>query len=116
MTAGLSLNPPTPVEAILPHLEHFDVILVMSVNPGFSGQAFMPEVLEKVRTLEPRMRADQRIEIDGGVAPGTAGQCIAAGCDVLVAASAIFGSRDYAAAIAAIRGASATPARPPPPR
>jgi ribulose-phosphate 3-epimerase len=104
MTAGLALNPATSVERLLPFAEAFDLLLVMSVVPGFSGQSFKGEVLEKCRTLRPLLRADQRLEIDGGVSRATAGLCRAAGCDVLVAASAIFGADDYAAAIAGLRG------------
>lgn len=110
MTAGLAVNPPTPVETILPYVQTFDVILVMSVNPGFSGQAFIAEVLQKARVIKPRLREDQRLEVDGGVHAATAPQCLAAGCDVLVAASAIFHSSDYAAAIRALRHEAAAPA------
>ena len=111
MTAGLAINPPTPVEAILPHLEPFDLILVMSVNPGYSGQAFIPEVLSKVRAVRPRLRRDQRIQMDGGVSQANVSQCREAGCDVLVAASAIFGRpasprSERNKAIASLRGAS----------
>lgn len=104
MTAGLAINPPTDIASVLPHLKHFDLILIMSVNPGFSGQAFIPQVLEKVRAVKPLLRADQRLEIDGGVNAQTAAACVAAGVDVLVAASAIFDSGDYAKAIAQLRG------------
>ena len=103
MSAGLSLNPATDAADILPYVDHVDMILVMSVNPGFSGQRFITAVLEKVRTIRPHLRADQRLEIDGGVNAQTAPACIANGCDVLVAASAIFGSEDYAAAISSLR-------------
>lgn len=91
MTAGLAINPPTPVETILDLVPEFDLILVMSVNPGFSGQAFIPDVLSKVRAIRPRLRADQRLQMDGGLADATAPQAIRAGCDTIVAASAIFG-------------------------
>jgi ribulose-phosphate 3-epimerase len=74
------------------------------VVPGFSGQAFKGDVLEKCRAIRPLLRADQRLEIDGGISVATAGPCREAGCDVLVAASAIFGAGDYAAAIAGLRG------------
>ncbi|MDP6541740.1 MAG: ribulose-phosphate 3-epimerase [Phycisphaerales bacterium] len=105
MDAGLAINPPTPVETILPFIENFDLILVMSVNPGFSGQAFIPEVLEKVKIVSDRLRGDQRLQMDGGIAPETASEARNAGCDVLVAASAIFGKDDYKTAIAELRGA-----------
>jgi ribulose-phosphate 3-epimerase len=104
MDAGLAINPPTDVEEILPYVEAFDLILVMSVNPGFSGQAFIPEVLPKVETISERLRPDQRLQMDGGVGPKTCESCRDAGCDVLVAASAIFGTDNYAKAIAGLRG------------
>lgn len=104
MDAGLAINPPTNVEDILPYIEAFDLILVMSVNPGYSGQAFIPEVLSKVEVITSRLRPDQRLQMDGGVGLSTCEACRTAGCDVLVAASAIFGSDDYANAIAGLRG------------
>lgn len=104
MTAGIAVNPPTPVERIESMLEHFDLALVMSVNPGFSGQAFMPEVLDKVRWLRRKVGTRMRVEIDGGVSPTNAAQCVEAGVDVVVSASALFGSNDYAATIAGLRG------------
>lgn len=104
MDAGLAINPPTDVAEILPYIEAFDLILVMSVNPGFSGQAFIPEVLSKVEVISHRLRPDQRLQMDGGVGINTCEACRNAGCDVLVAASAIFGTDDYAAAIAGLRG------------
>jgi len=91
LTAGVAVNPPTAVDAALPYLSTADLFLVMSVNPGFSGQAFLPEVLDKVRVLEHEVTPTQRIEIDGGVKPGNAQAILEAGCDVLVAASAVFG-------------------------
>lgn len=90
-TVGLAINPATPAEVALSLLDAFDLILVMSVNPGFSGQAFIPEVLAKVRAISARLTKQQRLQMDGGIAPATAPECIEAGCDVLVAASAIFG-------------------------
>ena len=104
MTAGLALNPDTPVEQILPHVELPDMILVMSVHPGFSGQSFISEVLEKMKQVRPLLRPDQRIEVDGGVSPATAASCREAGADVLVSASAIFGSDDYRREISALAG------------
>lgn len=103
MTVGIAINPPTLVEAVLPHLEHFDLILVMSVNPGFSGQSFISEVLDKARAIKRRLRPDQRLEVDGGVNAQTSAACIEAGFDVLVAASAIFNAPNYAQAIRTIR-------------
>ncbi|MCA9284705.1 MAG: ribulose-phosphate 3-epimerase [Phycisphaerales bacterium] len=104
MTAGIAVNPPTPLERVLPWLDRADLVLVMSVNPGFSGQSFMPEVLAKAEAIRTRLRPDQRLEMDGGINARTAESCRQAGCDLLVAASAIFGSADYAAAIESIRG------------
>ena len=104
MDAGLAINPPTDVEKILPYLDKFDLLLVMSVNPGFSGQSFIPEVLHKVEIISQRITSNQRLQMDGGISSATVESCTAAGCDTLVAASAIFKSEDYAAAIAGLRG------------
>jgi len=108
MRAGLALNPATPFEQVEGLIDHFDLILVMSVHPGFSGQRFLDEVLPKVRSIRPRLREDQRLEMDGGIGPATAPACREAGCDLLVAASAIFGAPDRKAAISAIRGTGGT--------
>jgi ribulose-phosphate 3-epimerase len=91
MEAGLAINPPTPLAKIEPFLTLPDMILVMSVNPGFSGQAFIAESLEKTRAIRGRMRKDQRIQMDGGISPANAAAVRGAGCDVLVSASALFG-------------------------
>lgn len=104
MTAGLAFNPATPAERVLPFVADFDMLLCMSVVPGFSGQKFMPEVLPKCAAIKAHLRADQRLEIDGGVAPDTVEGCRNAGCDVLVAATAIYGRPDYRAAIRTLRG------------
>lgn len=104
VTAGLALNPPTPVEEVMPYVEHVDLVLIMSVHPGFGGQRFMLEVLAKAEAIKPRLRPDQRLEIDGGIDPATAPACLAAGCDVLAAGSSIFGAPDYGEAINALRG------------
>lgn len=89
-TAGLAVNPMTAIEPVLSIADQFDMILVMSVQPGFSGQAFRPEVLEKARRLREQGYRG-RIEMDGGVGPKNAAEVRGAGVDVLVAASAIFG-------------------------
>jgi ribulose-phosphate 3-epimerase len=105
--AGVSLNPATPESAIEYVLDRLDLILLMTVNPGFGGQAFIPAVVEKVRRVRRMIGArDIRVEIDGGIAPATAPLVIDAGADVLVAGSAVFkgGPSAYAANIAAIRG------------
>ncbi len=106
MTAGVAINPPTKVSALMPHLDSVDLVLVMSVNPGFAGQEFIASVLEKVRHIKPGLRADQRLSIDGGVNRDTASGSRQAGADLLVAASAIFNSDDYAEAVATLRGNS----------
>jgi ribulose-phosphate 3-epimerase len=104
MTAGVAISPSTPVEVLLPVLEHLDQVLVMSVHPGYAGQAFMPEALDKARALKPRLAPRQRLAVDGGVNRDTAPACLDAGFDLLAAASAIFGQPDYAEAIAVLRG------------
>jgi ribulose-phosphate 3-epimerase len=104
--AGVVLNPHTPPEAVTYVLDLCDLVLVMSVNPGFGGQAFMPEVLPKLRAIRKMVDArglDVSLEVDGGIAPGTARSVVEAGARVLVAGSAVYGQSDYAAAIAAIR-------------
>jgi ribulose-phosphate 3-epimerase len=104
--AGVSLNPATPESAIEYVLDRLDLILLMTVNPGFGGQAFIPAVVEKVRRVRRMIGArDVRIEIDGGIAPATAPLVVDAGADVLVAGSAVFkgGASAYTANIAAIR-------------
>jgi len=103
-TAGIALNPATPVGRVLEVIDAFDMAVVMSVVPGFSGQSFMPEVLEKTLELRTVMGPGGHIQMDGGVAPATAGRCRDAGCNVLVSASALFGSDDYAAVIHALAG------------
>ena len=107
--AGVVLNPATPVAAVEPVLDLCDLILVMSVNPGFGGQSFLRSQLAKIATLRAMIAASGRdiaLQVDGGVTAATARDCIAAGADVLVAGTAVFGKPDYAAAIAAIRGSA----------
>jgi len=105
--AGVVLNPATPVESIQHIIGEIDMVLLMSVNPGFGGQKFIPEVLPKIRKVKEM--AEQKgvameIEIDGGVNPETAKLCMEAGANVLVAGSAIYNQEDYAEAISQIRG------------
>ena len=100
---GITLNPATPIERVYSALEFVDVVLVMSVVPGFSGQKFMPEVLAKAQEVKRRLRKEQRLEIDGGVNNETIGQAKEAGVDWFVVASAIFDQKDRAAAIAELR-------------
>src|SRR3954470_19276532 len=100
---GITLNPATPVEQIFPVLDHVDLVLIMSVVPGFSGQKFIPEVLPKVREIKKRIKPHQRIEIDGGINPETIKQAKDAGADLFVVASAIFDHPDRKAAVAELR-------------
>ncbi len=101
--AALAINPPTPVETLAPWLDQVDAVLVMSVMPGFGGQAFQPAVLDKVRYLK-RTRPALQVAIDGGIHVGTAAQAAAAGVDQFVAGSAVFkaAGHDYGAAYRAI--------------
>jgi len=105
--AGVVLNPATPVESIQHIIGDIDMVLLMSVNPGFGGQTFIPEVLSKIRKVKEM--AEQKglsveIEIDGGVNPETARHCIEAGATVLVAGSAVYNQKDYKQAISQLRG------------
>ena len=103
---GLVLNPATPVEVLDYVLDELDLVLLMSVNPGFGGQAFIPSALDKLRKVRERIEASGRairLEIDGGVKPENIGMVAAAGADTFVAGSAIFGQADYAAVIARMR-------------
>lgn len=105
-TAGLSLNPATPFEAVKPYLEMIDLLLVMTVVPGFGGQAFMPETMKKVEAaneFKHRHNLAYHIEVDGGIQPATAPVAVSCGADVLVAGSAVFGKKDMAAAVRALR-------------
>jgi ribulose-phosphate 3-epimerase len=103
-TAGVSLNPPTPVEAMKDVLAYADLILVMSVNPGFTGQSFMSEVLDKVRWLRHELKPTQRLEIDGGIGIRTAHAALEAGADVLVAGAAVFRAPERSQVINLLRG------------
>ncbi|MGZ3742197.1 MAG: ribulose-phosphate 3-epimerase, partial [Bdellovibrionota bacterium] len=106
--AGVVLNPHTPISSIQHVLGLCDLVLLMSVNPGFGGQAFIPEVLPKCEELVAMRAAGKHnflIEVDGGVNDKTAPELIKAGCDVLVAGSYIFGAKDYKQAISSLRGA-----------
>ncbi len=108
MRPSVVLNPSTPLSAIEEVLEDVDQVLLMSVNPGFGGQAFIPQTVDKVRRLRAMLdaRGLQRvdIEVDGGINPETAKRVVEAGANVLVAGNAIFTTPDYAAAIRALRG------------
>lgn len=105
--AGIVLKPKTPAEAVLPYLEKVELILVMTVEPGFGGQSFMADQMPKVTAI--RQLIDERnpaceLEVDGGVAPDTCGTCIKAGANVLVAGSAVYKAADIPARIAELRG------------
>src|ERR1043166_5053092 len=105
--AGLSLNPATPFETIEPYLTQIDLLLVMTVHPGFGGQGFRPEMMEKVRRARAWRDSSQarlHIEVDGGITAGTAPLSIENGADVLVAGTSIFRTEDYAKAIRELRG------------
>lgn len=102
---GITLDPETPVERILPALEAVDLVLVMSVKPGFSGQKFMPSVLPKCEAIKRRLGKHQRLEIDGGIKVDTIRSALSAGVDWFVIASAIFDQKDRPAAIRGLRGA-----------
>lgn len=105
--AGVVLNPATPVETIQHIIDDIDMVLLMSVNPGFGGQTFIPEVLSKIKKLKQIIDTkglDVDIEIDGGVNPETAKLCKDAGANVLVAGSAVYNQEDYTKAISLLRG------------
>jgi ribulose-phosphate 3-epimerase len=109
--AGAVLNPATPLTAIEHVLDLCDIVMIMTVNPGFGGQKFLPSMLPKIRAL--RRLCGERglptiIEVDGGIGGGNAWQVIEAGAGAIVAGSAVFGAPDYAAAIAAIRNSAPT--------
>ena len=102
---GISIKPGTPAEAVYPYLDDLDLVLVMSVEPGFGGQKFMPSALDKLRWLKAEREArglSYLLEVDGGVDAATAPLCVEAGADVLVAGSAVFGAADPAAAVGAL--------------
>jgi ribulose-phosphate 3-epimerase len=105
--AGVVLNPGTPVEAIAWVLDLVDIILVMTVNPGFGGQKFLASQLPKIATLRRMIEVSGRaiaLSVDGGITPETSRDVIGAGADTLVAGTSVFHAKDYAAAIAALRG------------
>ena len=107
---GLVLNPATPLSWLDHTLDKIDMVLVMSVNPGFAGQAFIPQSLAKLRALRERIDAagrEIRLEVDGGIKVDNIAAAAAAGADTFVAGSAIFGSADYAATVRAMREAIA---------
>lgn len=106
--AGLAINPATPLEAAIPYLDQIDLLLCMTVVPGFGGQAFMDEVLPKIEAAAKYREENglsYHIEVDGGIVAATAGRCLRAGANALVAGSSTFRAPDMAAAISEIRSA-----------
>jgi ribulose-phosphate 3-epimerase len=104
--AGVAFNPATPIDALYNVLDLTDLVLLMSVNPGFGGQVFIESTLpkiEKVREIVEQSNRAIEVEVDGGISPATSGAVIKAGANVLVAGSAVYGAEDYASAITAIR-------------
>jgi len=111
-TASVSLNPHSPIDGLDVVLPELAMVLIMSVNPGFGGQSFIPAVLPKMRALHERILArglSTAIEVDGGISAETAGAVTEAGASVLVAGVAVFGKPDYRAAISALREAVRAP-------
>ena len=107
LDCGLAINPGTAVDSLLPFVCDVDLVLIMSVEPGFGGQKFIPSVLDKVRAVRDHMTSegcDIPVEIDGGVTPENALSCREAGATMLVAGSSVFGAADASEAIRAIRG------------
>ncbi len=105
--AAVALNPATPLSVLDHILSDLDMVVIMSVNPGFGGQSFIPSAMDKLRQLRKRIDAAGlriELEVDGGVKPSNAAELAAAGADILVAGSAVFGAKDYAAAIKSIKG------------
>ena len=105
--AGLTLRPGTPVEAISGFTAEVDIVLVMTVEPGYGGQGFMPDQLPKIAAVRKMLRPDQRLEVDGGINPDTGRQCAENGADVFVAGENIFGSDDPPEALRRLRQATA---------
>lgn len=109
LTAGVSLNPATPLDGIKYILEDLDMVLIMSVNPGFGGQKFIPNVLPKIEVLHrhlDQMQSSCEIEVDGGINLDTAAAAVKAGANILVAGAAVFAAPDPAQAVRAIREAA----------
>ncbi len=103
LVAGLAINPETPFSAAEPFLRDCDLLLVMSVHPGFGGQKFIPDVVSKIQNARSVAGNDLIISVDGGIGRSTIAQCAAAGCDVFVAGSSVFDEPCYAAAIAELQ-------------
>jgi ribulose-phosphate 3-epimerase len=102
MSVGIVIKPGTPVDAVFPYANSVDLVLIMTVEPGFSGQKFMPTMMPKVKTLREKF-PDLNIQVDGGLSPSTIDTAAEAGANVIVAASAIFGADDRKAVIDTLR-------------
>ena len=102
MKAGISIKPKTPVDAIKPFISKFDMLLIMSVEPGFGGQSFIPESLDKIREAR-KLLPDMDIEVDGGINADNIAEVVKAGANIIVAGSAVFGKPDVTEAIANLR-------------
>ena len=105
MDGGMVINPPTPASVFMPYVDEVEMFLIMSVVPGASGGKYIPEVLEKAKWLSPQLPDNVRLEIDGGMNPERAPDAVAAGIDVIVSASAIFGSNDRQSVITQLKNA-----------
>ena len=101
---GISINPPSPLDKINKYLDDVDMVLIMSVNPGYAGQKFIADVLPKIKELR-ELKPNLDIEIDGGINKETIGKAVKAGANVIVAGSAIFGEKDREKAVADLRNA-----------
>ncbi len=111
LLAGLALNPETPLDRVRPYIGQFDHLLIMTVHPGFGGQSFLPETLEKIREaveLRTQKGLSFHIVVDGGITPETAALCRSAGANIFVAGTAIFAAPDLSAAIQSIRNKGAS--------
>jgi ribulose-phosphate 3-epimerase len=116
---GLAVNPPTPVSAILPYLSQIDLVLIMTVNPGFGGQEFILETLPKIEQVNAWRREKKlgfRLEVDGGITPATAAECARAGADTFVSGTGLFGQRNMKSAVARMRSAALKAVDSPPAR
>lgn len=105
---GIALKPETPLEVVERYLPQCDILLIMSIHPGFGGQKFMPMALKRIeaaKEIRTRLNAHYKISVDGGISIETGAQCVSAGADILVAGSSVFASDDPAGVIAALKGA-----------
>jgi len=99
---GITLKPKTPIDTVFPVLDYVDLVLIMSVEPGFGGQKFMADMLEKARIVKPMLKSHQKLEIDGGIGPATIRQAREAGIDWFVVGSALFDAKDRKSAMASM--------------